>query len=84
MTTEMIKFIVMVKKTGGNFEGLGARRFRSAPSIGHHITLDDESGIGQAYEVIAIIHPAEPAETAGDVILRHVGTDVEMRMALNA
>jgi hypothetical protein len=39
-------------------------------------------GKGQAYEVITVMHPIDPATTAGDLLLKHVGTDVAVRMRL--
>ena len=72
----------MVKQADSNWTGLGTHRFRVAPRIGECITVNDENGIGQAYRVKAIAHPLEPVDTAGDLILEHVGTDVDWRMTL--
>lgn len=78
----MIEFMVMVKRPSAEWEGLGQHQFRVAPRKGDLVTMDDENGKGQAYEVIAVIHPLEPAGTAGDLILRHIGADVEVRRRL--
>jgi len=81
MLDQLIKFTVITKNQLEDFEPLGTQRFRIAPRVGEYVTIN-ESGIGQAYRVKAVIHPLEPAGTAGDLILEHVGTDVEMRMGL--
>jgi hypothetical protein len=80
---ELVKFITIVKDKDGGWRPLGLQSFRLAPEIGHYITVN-EGGVGQAYEVIAIMHPMEPAETAGDLILKHAGTDIEVRKSLKA
>ena len=81
----MVEFMVMSVNGingKGDMEGLGARKFQVLPVKGDFVTVDDNGGIGQAFEVIAIIHPLEEASTAGDLILRHVGTDLELRKRL--
>jgi hypothetical protein len=35
--------------------------------------------VGQAYKVLAVIHPFEPSETAGDLYVERIGTDLELR-----
>jgi hypothetical protein len=79
---DLVEFIVMAKDARGDFKGLGSHHFRLAPRMGEFVTLNDDNGIGQAYEVTAVIHPLDPASAAGDLILKHIGTDVEMRMGL--
>ena len=78
----MIEFMVMEKKADGEWEGLGRQSFRIAPRIGEYIDLNDEEGIGQTYEVIAVMHPMQPASTAGDLIIRHLGTGTDFRKNL--
>lgn len=78
---DLIEFVVIVKDAQGNY-GLGTHGFRLAPRIGEFVTLNDDKGIGQAYRVKAVIHPLEPASAAGDLILEHIGTDIEFRMEL--
>jgi hypothetical protein len=58
--------------------GLGRHRFRSAPQIGHHIMIL-ENNAEQAYEVVAVLHPNDLACTAGDLMVRHVGTALDFR-----
>lgn len=71
--------VMLQKKPNGNFEDLGQREFAIAPQLGHYVTMNDRFGIGQAYQVIAVIHPLEPDATSSNLILRHVGTSAEMR-----
>lgn len=80
--TDLVKFVVAVKHGESEFTGLGAHQFRVAPRIGEFVTFDDKKGIGQAYKVKAVIHPLEPVETAGDLILEHIGTDLDLRLSL--
>ncbi len=83
MGEEMICFVVMEKNKDGQWRGLGSHEFRIAPRTGEYVTLGDEKGIGQAYRVLAVIHPLEPVpDCAGDLILQHVGTDIEIRKDL--
>lgn len=70
--------MVMVRNSSGNIDGLGRHSFRMAPRIGEYVTLNDKTGSGQAYRVRAVVHPLEPAPTAGDLILEHIGTDIEI------
>ncbi len=58
---------------------LGQLQFRAAPRKGEYITLDGEDGQGQNYEVLAVIHPSEPQATAGDLLVRHTGSDTDFR-----
>jgi hypothetical protein len=78
---KLIGFMVMVAG-GEHLKGLGFQKFLIAPRVGEFVTLNDEAGIGQAYKVVAVMHPLEPVGgSAGDLILKHVGTDLEVRMA---
>jgi len=77
-----LAFMVMVKSATGETTGLGSHTFAVAPRTGEYVTMSDEKGIGQAYRVKAVIHPAETTTTAGDLILEHIGTDVELRKSL--
>jgi hypothetical protein len=36
----------------------------------------------KAYEVIAVLHPMEPGGTAGDLIVRYLGTQSELRQRI--
>ncbi len=77
-----VTFMVMVKNPTGKITGLGSHTFAVAPRTGEYVTMDDEKGIGQAYRVKAVIHPAEIADTTGDLILEYIGTNVELRKNL--
>jgi hypothetical protein len=37
-----------------------------------------------AYEVVAVLHPMEPGSTAGDLIVRYLGTQSELRQRIGA
>ena len=77
---ELILFMVM-EVVGGKYVGLGLQRFRVAPRMNEYITRDVD-GKGQMYKVIAVMHPLEPAGTAGDLIIERLGTDIEIRNLL--
>lgn len=81
---KMVQFMVIEKdeRSSKGWKGHGQRGFRVAPRVGEHITFNDKGGTGQAYEVIAVIHPAETIQTAGDLIVRHVSTDLGFRESL--
>ena len=81
MAEQLIEFMVIKKNPLEDFEPLGVQRFRVALRVGEYVTIN-ENGIGQAYRVKALVHPLEAAGTAGDLILEHVGTDLEMRLVL--
>jgi len=38
----------------------------------------------KAYEVVAVLHPMEPGSTAGDLIVRYLGTQSELRQRIGA
>jgi hypothetical protein len=78
----LVEFMVMVRNSNGNVDGLGRHSFRIAPRIGEYVTVDDKTGNGQAYKVKAVVHPLNPTSTAGDLVLEHIGTDLEMRNVL--
>ena len=61
-----------------------ADEFWVPPHVGHFITMNDDSGIGKAYEVVAVLHPMEPGSTAGDLIVRYLGTQSELRQRIGA
>lgn len=70
----MVSAMVLVKNPGrNNWEGLGSHDFRVLPRVGERVDLD-LSGIGYSYEVVAVHHPLEPADTAGDVYAVRLGT----------
>ena len=77
----MVTFMVMVKQSKDKIEGLGSHKFLVPPRTGEYITMNDKEGIGQAYRVTAVIHPLDVSQHAGDLILEHVGTDVDLRMS---
>jgi hypothetical protein len=74
---EIIQFIV-IEIARGKHIGLGRQRFNVAPRINEYITRNVD-GVGQAYKVLAVIHPFEPSETAGDLYVERIGTDLELR-----
>jgi hypothetical protein len=80
--SDSIEFMVMVKDAQGKFTGLGRHSFVVAPRTGEIVGFDDDKGIGQAYRVKAVMHPLQPTTTAGDLILEHLGTDLEFRQKL--
>lgn len=68
---DFVEFMVM--EVGlPEVRGLGSHRFRVAPRVDDFITMDRD-GQGEAFEVVAVIHPLEPASTAGDILIRHIG-----------
>ena len=70
---EFVEVVVMV---------LGTCKFRMAPRMGEVVTPNDEKGIYQAYRVLSLVHPLEALDTAGDLILEYIGTDLDFRMSL--
>jgi hypothetical protein len=74
----MIELMVIIRSATGDIEGLGRHSFRTAPRTGEYLTLNDKTGNGQAYRIRAVVHPLEPAPTAGDLILEYVGADIEI------
>lgn len=79
---EFVEFLVMEKKGKGNWKGYGSIKYRVAPRVGEHINLIDDEGKAQVYEVVAIIHPHEPASCAGDLIVRYITDDTSFRVSL--
>ena len=77
----MIEWMVMLRQPGKHLKGLGCHAFRESPRKGDYITMNDNEGQGQIYEVVAVIHPldAESANTAGDIHLRALGSQIEWR-----
>lgn len=73
---------MVIDATSNSPKGLGEKHFRVAPRVSEHITMNDDEGIGQNYEVVAVAHPSEPAATSGDLLVCHTGTDVEFRQSL--
>ncbi len=74
---------VVIDITSSSPKGLGQKHFLLAPRVKEHITMSDERGVAQDYEVIAVVHPSEPAATCGDLLVRHTGTDVEFRQSMS-
>ena len=77
----MTEFMVM-GWIDGKWTGVGSHEFRTPPRKGDIIGWDDENGVGQAYEVVAVMHPLEPATTSGDLLVRHISTDLEFRQKI--
>ncbi len=68
-----------------------ARHFRqrhiqlaAVPRVGEFVTTADRDGMGQAFVVLAVLHPANPdAGTATvELRLRHWGTSTDLFVAL--
>jgi hypothetical protein len=78
----MFEFVVMIKHDQGKWDGLGTKKFRLAPRKGEFVSLNDDQGVGQMYETVAVIHPLELVSTSGDLVLKHVGTDLAFRQNL--
>lgn len=79
----MVSFAVIEKTYNGEFIKRGLRAYRVAPRVREHITILDEEGIAQVYQVIAVIHPHEPESSmAGDLIVRHTDDDQTFRASL--
>ena len=75
---QMIEFMVTTRRPGASqWEELGARSFRVAPRRGEWIDID-----GRAYEVLVVVHPPEPAATAGDILVRDLGKVLDVRRQL--
>ena len=82
--TTDVEFIVIEKKNDGHAVGLGAHEFRIPPRVGEYIGMNDANGVGQAYQVVGVALAVDPVPTgcAGDLFVRHVGTDLDMRTRL--
>jgi hypothetical protein len=79
----MVSFSVIEKLYNGEFVEHGPRAYHLAPRLREHITLIDEDGIAQVYQVIAVIHPDKPSSsTVGDLIVRHNDDDATFRATL--
>lgn len=65
-----------------NWEGLGTHEFKVLPRVGDHIVRNEEDGIGYAYEVVGVHHPAEPTDSTGDVYVVRAGTITDTNMRL--
>jgi len=44
----------------------------------------EAKSVWKAYEVVAVLHPMEPVSTAGDLIVRYLGTQSELRQRIGA
>ena len=78
----MVSAMVMVKDPGrDNWEGLGSHDFLVLPRVDERIDLD-VSGVGYSYKVVAVHHPLDPADAAGDIYAVRLGTipDVVKRL----
>ncbi len=79
----MAEFLVIEKKPSGEKMALGSHQFEVAPRIGEVVSFDGEKGIGQAYRVIAVMHPLDPVSgSAGDLYIEHIGPEVAFRNQL--
>jgi len=80
----MIEFIVMEKTVDGELEGRGPHTFHVTPRTGEYLTMDDATGSGQAYRILAVVHAVDPSATgaAGDLIIRHLGNDMDFLATL--
>lgn len=74
--------MVLEKTDTGDWEGHGTQEFEVAPKTGEYISFDDNNGIGQIFEVVAVIHPLSKTMTAGDLIIRYVSDNVEFKKSL--
>ncbi len=78
----MIEWIVIEKKSNGQFSALGAHKFAASPRVGEYVAMTDEEDNGQVYCVRAVIHPLDPAVSAGDLIIEYVDTELRVRKKL--
>ena len=44
----------------------------------------EAKSVWKAYEVVAVLHPMEPVSTAGDLIVRYLGTQSELLKRIGA
>lgn len=60
-------------------------RMAAVPRTGEYFTINDREGIGQAFEVVAVIHPTNPSPSTATVEIRakHVGTSTELFVRLS-
>lgn len=76
---------MVIEASESEARALGIRSFRVRPCRGDYMTETDADGIETAYEVHAVVHPAQPSEeTYGELIVRRWGSDATVRMALHA
>jgi hypothetical protein len=68
------EFMVFLRKSDGSVEGMGRRTFQVPPRTGEYVTTNSPNGL-EAFRIKAVIHPLEPASTAGDIVLEYVATD---------
>lgn len=80
----MKKHMVVLKHADGRFEqlGEGVYEFEVPPRQGEYIIIDDENHIGQAYQIVAVLHPDIPTYTATELIVKYIDTDVNLRVSL--
>lgn len=71
---------IVIEKTANGFNGLGEKQFQTLPRAGEFIEGNDASGVGQTYEVIAVVHDDDG--NGHDLYVRHVGTSTEFRQNL--
>ena len=68
----MVEFIVLLE---GQEIGFGTHTFQTAPHVGEYISMNDLKGQGQAYRGNAVVHASDGY---GDLIVEHVGTEIEL------
>ena len=66
----------------GQETGLGSHTFHAVPHVGEYISMNDSEGNGQAYKVKAVIHVPDPSSSGGDLIIEHVGTEMQLMQRL--
>ncbi len=71
--------LTLVEATADGWVRHGPVGFRIAPRPGEYVKFVDGLGIGQLYQVLALIHPLEHVAEGrdGDLLVRLVGTEVE-------
>lgn len=79
-TTTDVEFIVVEKTADGRTIAHGVHKFRVPPRVGEHLGMEDANRVSQGYRVIAVALAADPIPMsgAGDLYVRHVGTEHEM------
>jgi hypothetical protein len=59
--TTDVEFIVTEKRADGRSVGLGAHKLRVPPRVGEFVGMDDDKGVGQAYQVVGVILDIDPS-----------------------
>jgi hypothetical protein len=77
MAKGTIGFVVIEHRSDGP-RGMGPKYFHVPPRVGEFFTENDENHIGQAYRVLRVIHSVDEHTEAGDLIVEHVGTSLDL------